>query len=140
MSAEVFFDTNVLLYLLSADAAKADRAEALVQAGGAISVQVLNELASVARRKLNLPWGEVRKVLEALRGLCSVRPLDEETHVLGLRLAERHKLSGYDAMILAAAVLAGCSTVYSEDLHHGLLVEGRVRVRNPFRVSRSPAP
>jgi predicted nucleic acid-binding protein len=140
MSAEVFFDTNVLLYLLSADASKADRAEALVQEGGAISVQVLNELANVARRKLGMPWGEIAEVLETLRSLCTVRALDVETHVLGLRLAERHKLSVYDAMILAAAVQEGCHTLFSEDLHHGLLVEGRVRVRNPFRVSRSPAP
>ena len=58
---EAFLDTNVLLYLLSRDAAKADRAEALVVAGGVISVQVLNEFASVASRKLEMSWAEIRE-------------------------------------------------------------------------------
>ena len=51
-AADVFFDTNVLLYLLSDDATKADRAESLLASGGTISVQVLNEFASVAAGKL----------------------------------------------------------------------------------------
>ena len=58
-----FFDTNVLLYLLSGDAAKADRAEALVRKGGRISVQVMNEAANVMRRKLRMSWRETREFL-----------------------------------------------------------------------------
>ena len=54
-----FFDTNVLVYLASNDAAKADRAEATLAKGGAISVQVLNELANVARRKMQMSWDEI---------------------------------------------------------------------------------
>jgi predicted nucleic acid-binding protein len=65
-----FFDTNVLPYLLSGDASKADRAEALVAAGGIISVQVLNEFASVASRKLGMSWPEILEVLETIRAVC----------------------------------------------------------------------
>ena len=70
-----FFDTNVLLYLVSGDAEKADRAEALVRQGGAISVQVLNEAANVARRKMGMAWRETREFLASLRGLLTVAPL-----------------------------------------------------------------
>ena len=60
-AADCFFDTNVLLYLLSKDAAKADRAEALLATGGIVSVQVLNEFASVATRKLAMTFRKFEK-------------------------------------------------------------------------------
>jgi predicted nucleic acid-binding protein len=92
MSAtEVFLDTNVLLHLLSSDAAKADRAEALLAAGGVISVQVLNEFASVATRTFGLAIPEVREILTTICAICTVKPLDVETHEAALDLAERHR-------------------------------------------------
>ena len=87
-----FLDTNVLLYLLSEDTEKADRAEALVRAGGAISVQVLNEAASVMRRKLKMSWRETRAFLAFVRGLLDVAPVTLETHDLGLDFGERYGL------------------------------------------------
>ena len=103
-AAEPFFDTNVLLYLLSADAAKADRAESLLADGGTISVQVLNEFASVALRKLELPVAELREVLEPVRSVCQVEPVTEDTHDRALALVERYGFSLYDAMLIAAAL------------------------------------
>jgi predicted nucleic acid-binding protein len=133
MSAvERFFDTNILLYLLSSDAAKADRAEQIVGLGGAINVQVLNEFASVSLRKLGMSVGEVKEVLATVRGVCTVAPLGLEVHELGLDVLEKYRLSLYDAMIVAAAVLAGCRTLVSEDLQHGQVFESRVQVLNPF--------
>lgn len=131
MRAEIFFDTNVLLYLLSDDAAKADRAETLLAAGGVISVQVLSEFASVALRKKAVDFAELREVLSAIRAVCSVNPLDVETHDLGLDVAERYRFSIYDSLIVAAALRAGCSTLYSEDLQDGQTLE-RLTIRNPF--------
>jgi predicted nucleic acid-binding protein len=61
-----FLDTNVVVYLMSGDVAKASKAESLIGNGGVISVQVLNEFTSVARRKLGLTWAETQEVLEAL--------------------------------------------------------------------------
>lgn len=133
-AVEAFLDTNILLYLLSADSAKADRAEAVIAAGGVVSVQVLNEFASVATRKLGMKVREAAEVLHAVRRLCTVRPLDEATHDLGLAIAERHRLSIYDAMVVASARHAGCSVLLTEDLQHGARIEG-VRVRNPFLTS-----
>jgi predicted nucleic acid-binding protein len=133
MSAvKAFIDSNVVLYLLSADTAKADRAEAVIAAGGTISVQVLNEVTSVTRRKLGMDWAETDEVLAGLRGACPADPLTTQTHDAGRRLAERYELSVYDAMIAAAALLAGCNRLYSEDMQHGLLIDRQLRVCNPF--------
>ena len=130
--ADRFFDTNVLLYLLSGDESRADRAEDELGGGGVVSVQVLNEFASVASRKLAMSFEEVREVLGAVRAACAVVPLTEETHDLGLQIAQRHRLSTWDAMILASARLAGCKVVLSEDMQHGQALAG-LRIRNPFR-------
>jgi predicted nucleic acid-binding protein len=125
-----FFDTNVLLYLLSSDA-KADKAEALLAVGGVVSVQVLNEFVSVAFRKLKMTWPEIREILTTIRAICKVIPVTVEIHETGLTIAERYGLSLYDSLILAAAVQAKCPTVYSEDMQDGQVVQG-VTIRNPF--------
>jgi predicted nucleic acid-binding protein len=127
-----FFDTNVLIYLASADAAKADRAEAAVAAGGAISVQVLNELAKVARRKMQMSWAETHAFLSTVGAVLTVHPLTLETHETGLALAERYGFSIYDAMIAAAALQAECDTLWSEDLQHGMTLAEGLRIVNPF--------
>jgi len=128
---DVFFDTNVLLYLVSSEPAKADRAEELIGAGGVISVQVLNEFASVALRKFAMRLPQIREVLSTVRAICSVEPLSEKTHDLALDLTERFQLSFYDALIVAAAILANCSILYSEDMQHAQRIES-VTIRNPF--------
>jgi predicted nucleic acid-binding protein len=132
MSAKAFIDSNVALYLLSSDATKADRAEAVIADGGVISVQVLNEVTSVARRKLGMTWSETDEVLAGLRTACAVEALTTQTHDTGRRLAERYGLSVYDAMIASAALLAGCDRLYSEDMQHGLLIDRQLRICNPF--------
>ena len=128
-----FFDTNVLVYLASGDTAKADRTEAVIAEGGSISVQVLNELANVARRKMQMSWDETHAFLDMLRGLLTVHPLTVEIHETGLRLAERNGFSIYDAMIAASALDAGCDTLWSEDMQHGMALEEGLRIVNPFR-------
>lgn len=133
MASKAFLDTNVLLYLLSADAAKAGRAEALVGEGGVMSVQVLNEFASVASRRLGMSIPEIRECLEPIAQILRIEPLTLETHARGLEVAARYGFSVYDSMIVAAALLAGCDTLYSEDLHYRQRVDGLVIV-NPFAI------
>lgn len=132
-SAEFFFDTNVILYLLSADAAKADRAEELLAIGGIISVQVLNEFAAVASRKLGMTWPEIREVLAQVRVVCPVEPVSVDTHDKALQVAERYGIPIYDALIVAAALMAGCTTLYSEDMQDGQVIERHLTIRNPFK-------
>lgn len=134
MSAPVrpFVDTNVLLYLLSSDAVKADRAEAVLAGRIVISVQVLNEFANVARWKLRLEWSAIEQALRDIRRFAEVFPLTLETHERGIALASRYQLTVYDAMIAAAALEAGCETLASEDFSAGQRLDGRLTVRNPF--------
>jgi predicted nucleic acid-binding protein len=129
---DAFLDTSVVLYLLSADARKADRVEALLDAGGVISVQVLNELAAAAKGKLGLSWLEIREVLSVLRELCSTWPLTEDVHDRGIEIAQRYGFSVYDSMIVAAAESAGCTTLYTEDLQDRQVIDGTLTIRNPF--------
>ena len=133
-ASKFFIDTNVLLYLLSADNDKADVAEAVLRAGGMISVQVLNEMANVARRKLAMSWMEINEVLDLVRSVCPVAPLTIETHDRGRLVAEQYGMSVYDAMIVAAALLGGCETLYSEDMQDGLVVDHQLRICNPLTI------
>jgi predicted nucleic acid-binding protein len=130
-----FIDSNVLLYVASNDETKAARAEEIIASGGAISVQVLNELASVARRKMQMSWTETHAFLDAMRRLLAVRPLTVQIHETGLAVAQRYGLSIHDAMIVAAALDAGCDTLWSGDMHDGMIVNDGLRVVNPFRAA-----
>jgi len=135
--ADPFFDTSVLLYLLSSDTAKADRVESLLSTRGVVSVQVLNEFAVVGLRKLNMPLNEIREILDTIRAVCAVEPMTLETHERGLAVLERYRFSLYDSMLVAAALIAGAKIIYSEDLQHGQVIDNQLRVTNPFR-SRMP--
>jgi predicted nucleic acid-binding protein len=125
-------DTNVLVYLTSPDANKAQRAREILSVGGVISVQVLNELSNVVRREMRFSWTETHDVLSFARMFMTVVPLTVTIHDLGLDLAERHGFQLYDAMIVAAALDAGCDVLWSEDMHDGLLVDGRLTIQDPF--------
>ena len=126
-----FIDSNVILYLLSDDATKADKAEGILQAGGVISVQVLNEVVSVCQRKLKMPWDEIDAVLQAVKASVQVVPLTEASHELAVQLCKRYQLSFYDAHICSAALIAGLKIVFSEDMQDGMVVDDLV-VKNPF--------
>ena len=127
-----FFDTNILLYLLSDDGAKADIAEGILRDGGTVSVQVLNEIANVTQRKFRMSWSQTDEFLLMIREFVTVEPLTSEIHDLGIALAQKHALSVYDAMIVAAGLLAGCDTVLSEDMQDGFRLSDRITISNPF--------
>ncbi|WP_088343832.1 MULTISPECIES: PIN domain-containing protein [Rhodomicrobium] len=129
-----FFDTNILLYLLSDEDGRADTAGALLQSGGLVSVQVLNEFASVAKRKLGMDWEEIADILGVVKAVCSVVPVAIDTHELGISIARRYGFTVYDGMIWAAALLTGCPVLYSEDMQHGFVIDGTV-LRNPYAES-----
>ena len=130
--SKAFIDSNVILYLLSHDVAKADKAESILQAGGVISVQVLNEVVSVCQRKLKMPWNEIDAVLQAVKASVQVVPLTEATHELAVQICKRYQLSFYDAHICSAALVAGSTVLLSEDMQDGMVVDNLV-VKNPFR-------
>jgi len=128
-----FFDTNVIVYAFQAGAHKQEAALSLLVGGGVTSVQALNEFASVARRKLGFGWTEIK---EAVASICVLLPdpvpLRLQTHVRAVQMAERFNFSIYDGLIVAAALEAGCSVFYTEDMQHGRKIDGLV-INNPFR-------
>ena len=132
MKTEEFIDSNVALYLTSPDHRKAELAERLVRAGGTISAQVLTEVADVMRRKFRASWDEVEDMLSGLKETLVVAPVSLETHELGVVIAKRYHFRVYDAQLVAAALQAGCTTFWSEDLHNGQVIESQLTIRNPF--------
>ena len=132
MSDKVFLDTNVVLYAFRRDHARSQVAEAILAAGGTLSVQVLNEFVAVARRKLGKSWDEIRRALDILRGFCpQPLPLTVGTHERAVEIAERYGYSIFDSLIIAAALDAGVITLYSEDMQDGQKIGG-LTIRNPF--------
>ncbi len=133
-----FLDTNILLYSISRDpteAMKRDRAVALIDAGGnALSVQVLQEFyvqATRATRRDALPHDIAAGLIETW-----LRFKVQETSVAimtgALEIKAQHRLSYWDAAIVATARALGCRELYSEDLTHGREIDG-VTIIDPFR-------
>lgn len=127
-----FVDTNILVYPWSDDE-KAGRAQDILDRPFLTGVQVLNEFVTVLRRKLRLEWHEVEgAVADIVEVAAALLPIDLDTHIHALRLAERYQLQFHDAIVVGTALKGGCDTLLSEDMHDGLLVEGRLTIRNPF--------
>lgn len=127
-----FLDTNILVYAVLSDDPRCQTAELLLAAGGTISVQVLNEFANVARGKLKWPWPNIEATLALVRSRSGrVRDISVLTHEAALALAHEHSLAFYNALIIAAAVEAGCDTLFTEDMQHGRKFAG-LTIVNPF--------
>ena len=140
MNAESFIDTNVFIYQLERlDVRKADIADGLIEHGidtqtGCISFQVVQECLNTAIRKAEVPLTEDemrRYMLDVLVPLYRVQP-DVRLYQKSLEIRFRYRFSFYDSLIVAAAVEAGCATLYTEDINHGQQIEG-VSIVDPFR-------
>jgi predicted nucleic acid-binding protein len=128
-----FFDTNIFVYAVVQDDPRSQQAEDLIAEGGTVSVQVLSEFAAVARRKAKMPWDEVRFAVENIKTLCpEPLPITVDTHADALAIAERYGFRIYDALIVASALEAKCTILYSEDMQDGQVIDGRLTIRNPF--------
>jgi predicted nucleic acid-binding protein len=135
MSGKPFLDTNVLVYAFASNDPRAAEAALLLSGGGVVSVQVLNEFVNVCRSKLRLDWSRIRQALNVVRELTGPPlPLTLETHEHALTLAEEQGIPFYDSLIVAAAILSRCETIYSEDFQDGRKI-GSVTIRNPFRAA-----
>ena len=135
MSDRAFLDTNVFVYAIVQDDPRSHHAEELIAEGGKVSVQVLNEFAAVARKKTSMAWGEVQLALESIQILCpDALPITLDTHKEALALAEKYGYKIYDALIVASALEARCTILYSEDMQDGQVIDRRLTIRNPFSL------
>ena len=138
MNDRAFFDTNVFVYALVQDDPRSDEAQKLIAEGGTVSVQVLIEFAAVVRRKTKMPWDEVRFAIENIKALCpNPLPVTLDTHGEALAIAEGYGYKIYDALIVASALEARCTILYSEDMQDGQVIDETLTIRNPFRIADS---
>jgi predicted nucleic acid-binding protein len=122
------------VYAVAQNDPRSQDAEKLISAGGKISVQVLNEFAAVVRRKTKMPFDEVQLALQSIEVLCpGPLPITFDTHKKALAIAEKYEYGVYDALIVASALEAGCTILYSEDMQDGQVIDRRLTIRNPFR-------
>ncbi len=140
MPAENFIDSNIFVYMLDTSApAKRQRARELVYGllgdrTGCISYQVVQESLNALIRKLGEPPDAVTAFLEeVLLPLWQINQINAspELYRSGLRMQARYGFSLYDSLIVATALGAGCTTLYSEDMQDGQRIEG-LTIRNPF--------
>jgi predicted nucleic acid-binding protein len=134
MTDLAFLDTNVLIYATLQPDPRSEPARRLMARRGVISVQVLNEFANVAHRKLHRSWPEILTALKAIRVLCqSPRSITTDTHEVALAIAARSGYQLYDALVIASALEARCTRLLSEDLQDGQVIDGRLTIQNPFK-------
>jgi predicted nucleic acid-binding protein len=128
----VFADTNLFIYAESQDQDKSSRAVAIIQDAPMISTQVINETVSVLTRKHGFLLSEAHEIAESLLDLCEVVAVDAHTIRKAIEVAKRYSLSHWDSLIIAAALLTDCQTLFSEDMQHGRVFDGQLTVFNPF--------
>jgi predicted nucleic acid-binding protein len=136
MNVKSFFDTNLLIYLYSEDELD-KQAQILTQIKNTenrwISTQVLNELSNTLRRKFKLEYADIVKVIAEIRANFEIITVQIETIELALKIAEKYRYSYYDSAIIAAALESSCTLLYSEDMQHNKIIEGQLKIINPFR-------
>jgi predicted nucleic acid-binding protein len=126
-------DTNILVYAFENGPRRARSLE-LLGGEAVISVQVLNEYANAIRRKYGRDWKDISRDLDAIRGaVARVDPITDEANREALRLVARYRLAWFDAVLLAVALAGGVEALYSQDMQHGLLIDDRLRIVDPFR-------
>lgn len=132
MNGRSFFDTNVIVYAFREDDKRNEAARVLLAQGGLTGVQALNEFVAIARRKLGMSWIDISRALAAICKLCpSPVAVTLEIHGKALQIAERYGYHIYDSLIIAAALKASCTVLYSEDMHTGQTIDG-LTIHNPF--------
>lgn len=132
-----FIDSNIWLYALiqGQDTTKEAHANTLIQTIPviAISSQVINEVAVNLIKKAAFTEEEIRTLVNSFYQLYTVVPLIQDTLLSASRLREHYRISYWDSLIIASGLTCGASIIYSEDMHHGLIIDASVTIVNPFR-------
>lgn len=132
MTVRCFADTNIPLYALDTDPAKRTKALALMRDNPVVSVQVVNEFISVATGKMRMEKSAAHRLARVMLRRCEVVAMDAVMISEAIALGGSYGFSHWDSLIVAAALRAGCDSLYSEDMQHGLVVEKRLTIVNPF--------
>ncbi|HET6401074.1 MAG TPA: PIN domain-containing protein [Candidatus Kapabacteria bacterium] len=131
-----FLDSNVWVYAFASnpDDAKHIRAnELILKSEIRISTQIIGEVCNALLRKVSLTEPEIQIIIRSFYRHYQPVTLNEEDFLKGSELRGRYKFSHWDSLIVAAALRTKCSILYSEDMHDGLVIEGTLTIRNPFK-------
>jgi predicted nucleic acid-binding protein len=132
MPAKVFIDTNIVIYALGPASDKTSVVAPLLVGRPTISTQVIIEVASVASKRLAMPLSEIRRLLSTLETICQVELVTPKTIYSSLDIMDRYRFSWFDSLIFAAAIEAGCNTLFTKDLQHGQVISSQLTICNPF--------
>lgn len=137
MQDKIFLDTNIIIYAFSEDETKKQSiALELLESqenGVLISKQVINELANILLKKFRLSSNQVENAILELDTIVNIVDFDLSTQIKALHIKDKYNLQFYDSLIVATALENRCTTLYSEDMHHGMLIENRLRIIDPFK-------
>lgn len=129
----VTIDTNIAFYALAAESSKSARAGDVLEMSDFLSVQVLNEYAYSVRRKLDRDWIDIDSDLDLLRNsVPAIHAIDYQANRRAVNLADRYQLSFFDSVMIAVALVNGATTLYSEDMQHGMVIDETLTITNPF--------
>ncbi|KOR29244.1 nucleic-acid-binding protein [Achromatium sp. WMS3] len=129
-----FIDTNVVIYTFAQDEIKQNIAIDLLATRPVSLVQVLSETANIMKKKLGFDNSSIRSIVARIASECAtILPISLATLQYGLELSDRYGFSHFDNLIVASALEAGCTELYSEDMHHRLVVDKRLTIINPFQ-------
>ena len=134
MNANVFLDTNVLVYSYSVnELEKRNIARNLILDNFSfISTQVLQELSNTITRKLGFSFDDAIKVVEEMSKNNNLHTNTKITILKACEIAARYQLSFYDSMIVAAALESNCEILYTEDMQHNQIINNPLTITNPF--------
>jgi predicted nucleic acid-binding protein len=128
-----FVDTNIVIYTFSQDEHKQNTALTILAKQPVMSVQVLSETANIMRRKLGFDIITIRTVINRISQECGLlHPINLSTLNDAFDITGRYGFSHYDSLIIAAALQTGCTTLYSEAMQHGQIIDERMIILNPF--------
>lgn len=134
MPANFFIDSNIGLYILDRETSKFSIAKMLLQQKPNISTQVVAENLNVCLKKFKQTRAFSLAHARSLAEACEVHAIKPSTLTLALSVFDRYGYTIFDSLIIASALQANCSTLYSEDLHHGQVIEGKIKIVNPFVI------
>ena len=133
MNKIIAVDTNILIYLYdNVNGDKRSIAKNIISEDPNISAQVISEYLNTLKRLLKLPKQELLIKAARLFADCNITPITSNTLFLASELTDKYQFQLFDSIIVASALESRCDILYSEDMHHGLIVNNKLSIVNPF--------
>lgn len=131
-----FIDTNIFIYafLETQDEWKTEVSKKLIEENDIVlSIQVINEICVNLLKSKLFSEQEIREIVRSLYKKYTILPINEWNIIKASELREKYNLSYWDSLMIAAAYYSDTEIFYSEDMHHNLIIENKLEIKNPFK-------